>query len=297
MSNLTWVSVPSEWTTMTYLITGATGNVGSLVVQRLIERGYRPRVFVRAPEKARARYGDRVDVFVGDLADVTTLRPALTGADALLLLNSGPSLAVQDEAAAKAAKAAGVEHLVKLSSMDARQDVGTGVWHARGESAIRASGISFTFVQPSGFMSNALFWARSIKAEGIVRTATGDGRIAFIHPQDIADVATKALTTRVYAGESLPISGPEALSYAEMTAKIGTAIGKVLRLQQISEERERRQMVESGDAAEVVAAHLSIYCAIREGRLAAVTDTVERVLGRKPITFDQWAQENVTAFR
>ena len=282
---------------MTYLITGATGNVGSLVVERLIERGERPRIFVRDAQKARARYGDQVDAFAGDLADTETLKAALAGADALLLLNSGPELAERDEAAANAARAAGVKNLVKLSSHDARvQGVGTGVWHARGEAAIRRSGVPFTFVQPSGFMSNALFWARSIKTEGVVRTCTGDGKIPFIHPQDIADVATKALTTRAYLGEFLPITGPEALSYAEMMAKIGAAIGKALRFEAISEEEERQKMIGSGDPPEVVAAHLSIYRAIREGRLATVTDTVERILGRNPITFDQWVQENVTVF-
>ena|ERR1700678_1401246 len=126
---------------------------------------------------------------------------------------------------------------IKLWSYDAReQNVGTGVWHAQGESAIRASGIPFTFIQPSGFMSNALFWARSIKAEGVVRTATGDGKIPFIHSQDIADVATKALMSRVYDGESLAITGPEALSYADMAAKIGAVIGRPLRFQAISDE-------------------------------------------------------------
>jgi uncharacterized protein YbjT (DUF2867 family) len=106
-----------------------------------------------------------------------------------------------------------------------------------------------------------------------------------------------ALTSRKYGGESLPITGPEALSYAEMTAKIGAAIGKALRFEPISDEQERRQMMADGDPKEVVAAHLSIYRAIREGRLAAVTDTVERILGRKPIRFDQWVQENAAAFR
>jgi uncharacterized protein YbjT (DUF2867 family) len=279
------------------LITGATGNVGSLVVERLIARGDRPRVFARDPEKTRARYGDRVDVFLGDLADAATLKPALRGADAFLLVNSGPELSARDEAAARAAVAAGVKHLVKLSSYDAReQNIGTGVWHAQGESAIRASGIPFTFVQPSGFMSNALFWARSIKAEGVVRSVTGDGKIPFIHSQDIAEVTTAALTSRAYDGQSLPITGPEALSYAEMTAKISAVIGKRIRYQAISDDEERQRMLERGEAADIVAAHLSIYRAIREGRLATVTDTVERVLGRKPMTFDQWLKENATAF-
>jgi uncharacterized protein YbjT (DUF2867 family) len=282
---------------MTYLITGATGDIGSRVVERLLDRGDRPRVFVRDVEKARARYGDRVDLAAGDLADTESLLGALRGVDALFLVNSGPELASRDEAAAKAAKAAGVKHLVKLSSMDARRDVGTGAWHALGESAIRASGIAFTFVQPAGFMSNALGWATSIKAEGVVRAPTGDGRIAFIHPGDIAAVTTKVLTAGDYGGESLPITGPEALSYAEMTAKIGAAAGKPLRFQPISEQQERQRMIESGDAVEMAAAHVSIYRAIREGRLATVTANVDRVTGQRPLGFDRWVQENAAAFR
>jgi len=282
---------------MTYLVTGATGDIGSRVAENLLQRGERPRVFARDAEKARARYGDRVDIAVGDLTDAASLRAALNGIDAFFLVNSGPELARRDEAAAQAAKAAGVNLLVKLSSMDARQSVGTGVWHARGESAIRASGVAFTFVQPAGFMSNALAWAASIKAEGVVRAPTGDGRIAFIHPDDIAAVATEALTTRKYNGEEIPITGPVALSYAEMTAKIGAAIGKPVRFEPISEEQERRKMFESGDPPEIVEAHISIYRGIRDGRLAAVTNNVERVTGRKPITFDRWVQEHVNAFR
>jgi len=282
---------------MTYLITGATGAIGSRLVEHLLDRGDRPRVFVRSAEKARQRYGNQVDIAVGDLADAKSLQAALTGVDALFLVNSGPELARRDEAAAKAATAAGVKRLVKLSSMDAQPNVGTGVWHAQGEAAIRASGIAFTFVQPSGFMSNALAWAASIKADGVVHSPTGDGKIAFIHPDDIAAVATKALTTRELDGESLPITGPEALSYSEMTAKISAAIGKPLKFQPMSEEQVRHQMTESGDPPEIVKAHLSIYQAIREGRLAAVTANVYRILGRNPIPFDQWAKENAKSFR
>jgi (4-alkanoyl-5-oxo-2,5-dihydrofuran-3-yl)methyl phosphate reductase len=283
---------------MIYLITGATGNVGSLVADGLIARGHRPRIFVRDATKARARYGGRVDIFTGDLADVKTLRPALADADALFLVNSGPDLAVLDGLAAEAAKVAGVRHLVKLSSYDAReQNVGTGVWHAAGEAAIRASGISFTFIQPSGFMTNALYWASSIKAAGIVRTATGDGKIPFIHPVDIAEVAVKALTEPENAGRSLPITGPEALSYADMTAKIGAVIGKALRFQAMSEDEARAQQIAWNAPPPLVEARLSIFRAIREGRLATVTEMVERVLGRQPISFDQWARENVQAFQ
>src|SRR6201999_1333723 len=100
----------SERTTMIHLITGATGAIGSLVVRQLIERGDRVRVFVRDADKARSLYGSCVDIFVGDLAEAATLKPALSGAHALLLVNSGPDLAARDEAAAHTAKAEGVTH-------------------------------------------------------------------------------------------------------------------------------------------------------------------------------------------
>jgi uncharacterized protein YbjT (DUF2867 family) len=281
---------------MTYLITGATGDVGSKVVNHLLQRGNRPRVFVRNAQKAQALFGHHVDIFVGDLAQPASLRSALEGVDELFLVNSGPQIPVQDELAAKAAKAAGVRHLVKLSSMDVQHGLAIGAWHELGEAAIRASGISFTFVQPTGFMSNLLAWAKSITAEGIVRASTGEGRRAFIHSEDIAAVATAALTTHEYDGESLPITGPEALTFADVTARIAAAIGKQLTFQPISDQEARQQYAAvSGSVAETEA-HVSLWRAIREGRLATVTDNVERVLGRKPISFDQWALENAAAF-
>jgi (4-alkanoyl-5-oxo-2,5-dihydrofuran-3-yl)methyl phosphate reductase len=279
-----------------YLITGATGTVGSLVVDALLAQNAKVRILARNREKAHARFGAQVEVFTGDSADAGSLTAGLEGANALFLVNSGPDLAAHDEGAAKVAKESGVAHLVKLSSYDALEGVGTGKWHARGEAAIRASGLSFTFVQPSGFMSNALFWAGSIRAEGVVRACTGEGRIPFIHPRDIADVAAKALSSPAFRRESLPITGPDALTYAEMAAKIGAAFGKTVRFQPVPEGEVRQLMQKSGDSEAVIDAHLSIYRAIREQRLARVTDTVQRVLGRKPITFDEWIKENAAAF-
>jgi uncharacterized protein YbjT (DUF2867 family) len=282
---------------MKYLITGATGDVGSNVVKQLLKRGERPLIYVRDTEKARARFGDRVDVFVGDLADTRALKTALEGVDEFFLVNSGPQIPERDELAAKAAKAAGVRHLVKLSSLDVRQGLAIGAWHERGEAAVRASGICFTFVQPTGFMSNLLAWARSIKSEGVVRSSTGDGRRAFIHSDDIAAVATEALTSLEHDGESLAITGPEAVTFAEVAERIGAAIGKPLAFQPISDEEARRRYAATGAPAEETEAHVALWRAIREGRLATVTDNVERILGRKPIGLDQWIKENAASFR
>ena len=281
---------------MTYLITGATGDVGSKVVRHLVERGERPRVFARDAKKAQALFNDRVEIVQGDLGDETSLRRALEGIDKLFLVNSGLSIPERDAMAAKAAKDAGVQNVVKLSSMDVQYGLALGVWHEQGEAAIRARGVPFTFVRPTGFMSNLLAWARSIKGEGIVRSSTGDGRRAFIHSDDIAAVVTKVLTTPGYVSESLAITGPEALSFAEVAERIGTVIGRELVYQFISDDEARERYSKISGSQEETEAHVSLWRAIREGRLAKVTDTVERVLDRKPIALDQWVMENAGAF-
>jgi uncharacterized protein YbjT (DUF2867 family) len=281
----------------TYLVTGATGNIGGRVAERLFARGERTRVFVRDADKAIRRYGDRVDVCVGDLGDATTLPRAVAGVDVVFLVTSGPDLAEKDKHAADVAKSAGVELMVKLSTEDVRHGVGTGTWHREGEAAIRDSGIGFAFVQPSGFMDNFLNWAGTIKADGVARCAAGGGAIPFIHSDDIADVAVAAMTRPQYVGQSLPIAGPEALSFADMTAKVGAVIGRRLRFDALSDDEERQQQAGWGSPQPLIEARLSIFQGIRDGLLAAVTDNVAAVLGREAISFDRWAQQNAAAFR
>ena len=240
---------------MMYLITGATGHIGSKVVERLIRSGQRPRVFVREGQKARSRFGDDVEVFVGDLDHPESLKPALAGVGSLFLINVGPEIARRDE-----------------------------------------SGPPFTFLRPAGFMSNTLEWAASIRAEGVVRACTGEGRVAYIHPDDVAAVATKVLLTEQHKGESLHITGPQAMSYSEMTAAIGAAIGKVLRFDCISADEAQKRLVARGMQVTEAEALVSLWCAIREGYLTSVTDQVNQILGEKPITFQHWAEQNAAAF-
>ena len=97
---------------MTHLITGATGD-GSHVVQHLLKRGVRPRVLARDQAKARRLFEDTVDIFVGDLAEPTSLRKALYGTDALFLVNVGPEIPQRDEAAASVSKEMGVKKIIK----------------------------------------------------------------------------------------------------------------------------------------------------------------------------------------
>jgi uncharacterized protein YbjT (DUF2867 family) len=283
--------------TMTYLITGATGDVGARVVRHLLERGVRPRILARNEAKARLLFGDRVDLFRGDLSDPDSLRGALHGVDALYLVNVGPQIPERDQAAASISKEAGVKKIVKLSSLDVEHGLAIGAWHEVGEAAIRESRVPFIFVRPTGFMSNLLAWANSIKTEQIVRSSTADGRRPFIHSEDIASVSVEALVTDAYLGQALPLTGPHALTFGEATAAIADAIGHPLKYEVISDDEARERYAKISGSSEETEAHVTLWKAIREGRLAPVTHDVERILGRRPISVSQWARENAGEFR
>jgi uncharacterized protein YbjT (DUF2867 family) len=279
------------------LITGATGNIGSRVTRRLIELGHRPCVLVRDAAKARELFGARVDIRVRDLSKQRpSLKRALVDVDRVFLLNSGPRLAARDRRLALAAREAGVKHLVKLSTLDVLTGVGTGPWHARGEAAVVESGVPHTFIRPAAFMSNAFGWADTIAREGVVWSSTGRGKIAFIHPDDLAEVVTQALLQGPSLGESLVITGPEALSYGEMTETIGEVIGRRVRRRQLTDEEALEGALAFG-GRQYAAALVDIWRAIRAGRLSTVTDGVERHLGRKPLGFRHWVEEHSEAFR
>jgi uncharacterized protein YbjT (DUF2867 family) len=146
-------------------------------------------------------------------------------------------------------------------------------------------------------MTNTLAWARTIRSEGVVRASTGEGRIAMIDPEDIAAVAVRALTTAAHEGESIAITGPEALTYAEMTARIGAAIGRPLQFLAISDDQAREALGGIGMPEDLVGALLTLWREVREGKVAAVTDGVRRVTGGAPATFVEWAARNADAFR
>jgi (4-alkanoyl-5-oxo-2,5-dihydrofuran-3-yl)methyl phosphate reductase len=281
---------------MLHLITGATGDVGSKVAEEMLARGQRVRILVRNPDKAHVLFGGQVEMFVGNLADPSALTKAMEGVQSVFLVNSGPEIPKRDEIAAIAAQGAGVKHLVKLSSLDVQHGLAIGAWHEHGEAAIRAVGPPFTFLRPSGFMSNLLAWANSIREEGIVRSCTGEGRRAFIHSSDIAAVASEVLVSGGYVGKSLFLTGPEALTFSEVTAKISGVIGKPLIFQPISDAEARHRYAATGAPFEETEAHVALWRAIREGRLAMVTDTVETILHRKPVGLEPWISENAAAF-
>lgn len=269
------------------LVAGASGNVGGLVAAELLRQGHRVRGLTRDPDRARLPAG--VEAAKGDLADPESLRPALAGATALFLttfdaatgapLRTGPELA-------KLALDAGVRRVTTL----------WGGEPGPVEQAITDAGLAQTVLQPVEFMSNARFWAESIRTEGVVREPFAGLRSAMIHDADIAAVAARTLTEDGHDGREYTLTGPEVLTHQEKLRLIGAAIGRELRFEELTEEQARERMRASGASQEAID-HVIGWYADPPREAYTVDPTVERLTGRPARTFAQWVAEHADAFR
>jgi uncharacterized protein YbjT (DUF2867 family) len=280
------------------LITGATGNVGRELVEALHGQGAKIRVLVRDPARASG-LPERAERAVGDLDRPGTLRPAFDGVERLFLLTPGIGLDHAAHAVA-AAKAAGVRHIVHLSSFNVLGDpmAAMGRWHHDREEMIRASGIPATFLRPGGFMTNALDWLATIQADGFVLDPVGPGRYAPIDPADIAAVAALALTEDGHQGKKYVLTGEETFTVAEQVQILGAAIGRDLRVREVTTAAEAvRSRFPDGAPPALAEAITEGFTLMRADTVGFRTDTVRRLLGRTPKTFADWCTRNAHRFQ
>jgi (4-alkanoyl-5-oxo-2,5-dihydrofuran-3-yl)methyl phosphate reductase len=277
------------------LVTGSTGNVGSQIVNQLLAQGHKVRVFTR--DAARAAHWDgRVEVAPGDFAQPDTFAAAAAGAEAVFLMNGSLPDGVFRRLIGIASER-GVQRVVFLSSLFAA-DPGSpiGRLHKEKEDAVLASGLDAAIVRAGGFMSNANQWLGSIKAEGVVYNAVGDGPIASTHPADIAAVAVHALTTPKLTETIFNVTGDAVLTTAEQVAILAKALGRPLRVIDVSPEASVQALVKNGVPQHVADALGQSYEAIKNGASSTMTNTVERVTGRKPRSYEIWVRENAARF-
>jgi uncharacterized protein YbjT (DUF2867 family) len=275
------------------LVTGATGNVGGLLVRALVGAGEPVRALIRR-ESDRSRLPAGADAVVGDLNRPRDLTAAFAGVRALHLLSGYEDM----PGFLAEARRAGVQHVVlQSSSAVPGADMGNAVarYHILAEAAVRDSGLAWTFLQPNSFMSNTLQWAPQLRAGDLVRAAFADVPIATIDPYDVAAVSATALTARGHEGQSYRLSGPEALRPADRVRVLARVLGRDLQFEGQSDDEARAEMSETMPP-EYVDAFMSFFA---EGTLdeSAVLPTVQRVTGRQPRSFRQWAEENAGAFR
>ena len=286
------------------VVTGATGLAGSEVVRALAARGGRVRAFVRDPGQARRMLGGTVELAAGDLADPRSVRAALDGADTLFLsCADDPRRVGWETGAIDAAVAAGVRRVVKLSAVGA----GTGSpvafwdWHGQVEQHLRASGTGWVILRSSWYMSNLLAAAAQVAAEGRLYAPAGQARIAMIDPRDVGAAAAALLTSPGlsspgHEGQTYLVTGPEAITFAQVSAGLSAATGRRVEFTDIPGEAAEQAMIGGGVPAFAAGQIVKIFAQLRQGADRRVTATVQALTGSAPRDFASFARDHARLF-
>jgi uncharacterized protein YbjT (DUF2867 family) len=283
----------------TVLVTGATGNTGSTLVERLLRSGVSVRAMVRTPAAA-ARFDDSaVASVVADFDDPPAVAAALAGVDrAYLVTPSSERAEAQQMRFAELTAAAGVRHLVKLSQFAAAPDSPVRFlrYHAAVEQHIRGLGIGWTFLRPNLYLQGLLAMAGPIRAEGRFFAPIGDARVSAVDVRDIADVAAAVLTEPGHDGATYSITGPAAVTHAEIAAAIGEATGRPVSFVDVRPAVFADQLRHVLPAWQVEGL-VEDYAHYARGEAAEVHDTVASVTGHAPRTLTEFARDYKDAFR
>jgi uncharacterized protein YbjT (DUF2867 family) len=195
---------------------------------------------------------------------------------------------------------ADVQHVVLLSSRSVVGGYPSNAivrMHMQSESAVRDSGVPWTILRPSGFMSNALRWLPQLRTGDLITGPFGDVPIAAIDPADIASVAALALTSAGHTSQSYGLSGPRALLPAEQVGVLARVLGRPnLRFAGLTNAQARADLVEKSTPADFVDAFFRFFV---DGEFddSRVLPTVADLTGQPPRTFEQWATAHADAFR
>ncbi len=281
----------------TILVTGATGTIGRDVTKQLAKKGATVRAGVRDAGKARKQFAADVALAPFDFEDAQSFDGALEDVEKVFLLP--PLMANQAEvtnAFVDTAKRAGVRHIVKLSVIG----VGTesfkfGEWHAVGERHIRESGIASTFLRPNSFMQN--FINHFPPRDGVIYLPWGNGKASFVDTRDIAAVAVEALTASGHEGETYTLTGSAALGIAEVANILSEAAGREINYVDVPESAARDTMLQAGLPPWQVDAVMELHAINKQDLWSTVTSDIEKVTGKPPTNFAQFARDHAEKFQ
>jgi uncharacterized protein YbjT (DUF2867 family) len=284
--------------TETVLVTGATGNTGSALAERLLRLGVSVRAMVRTPAAAARFDGSAATPVVADFDDPGAVAAALAGVDrAYLVTPSSERAQAQQMRFAELAAAAGVRHLVKLSQFAAAADSPVRFlrYHAAVEQHIRELGIGWTFLRPNLYLQGLLAMAGPIRTEGRFFAPIGDARVSAVDVRDIADVAAAVLSEPGHDGATYSITGPTAVTHPEIAAAIAAATGRPVTFVDVPPPVFADQLRHVLPAWQVEGL-IEDYAHYARGEAAAVHDTVASVTGHSPRTVTEFARDHKDAF-
>lgn len=280
---------------MTITVTGSTGTIGTELVRLLSDARVPVRAVLR--DFTRARPLPHVVWLQADLRAEPLLEPTLAGTRRLFLLTGNqPGFGETQIGVIRAAERLGVEHVVKLSALGAtprtKSPLAREHWEA--EQALEATSMSWTILRPHSFMQNWLGdVAETVRREGAIYAAIGDGRVPFIDARDIAAVAAEALLhPERHSGQRYVLTGGEAVGYGDLARVLSEELGKPVIYHALSMEEMRARLERQGVAPKMIESLLALAAYQKAGGpTERVSDSVQQILGRAPRTIRDFARD------
>lgn len=273
---------------MKILVTGATGKLGSKVVESLLKSipASDLAVSVRNPEKAEGFRARGVEVRQGDFDRPETLEKAFTGVDRLLMISAdgdNETRIHQHTNAVKAAERAGVKFIAYTSLANATESQNLmAPPHVATEAAIIETGIPYSFLRNNWYLENEIGSIQGAMAGAPWITSAGEGKVGWALRQDYADAAAAVLVGNGHENTVYELSGP-LYTQEELASALGHVLGKEIPVQQVSDEQYAEMMKGLGLPDFVIPIVVGIQEGIRNGSLEVESHDFEKVLGR-PVT-------------
>jgi len=233
-----------------------------------------------------------------DYAKPETIRPALHGVEKILLVSPPVrELPALEANFVKEVRAAGPKHVVKLSALGGREAMFPS-GHRDSEENIEASGLPYTFLRPNGFMQNLVnYHADTITSQNAFYGCQGNGAVSIVDIRDIAAVAVMVLAATGHEGKSYALTGGESLTNEQVAEKISGVAGRKISYVDLPAAELKKGILSTGTPEWSADALIDLQRLYRECKASLVADDFERLTGRKPITFDQFALDYAFAFR
>lgn len=283
----------------TLLVTGASGNLGKLVLNSLLKGSKRNIIATSRDVTKLAEYKDKgVELRNADFANPDSLVAAFKGADRLLLISTDAigSRVAQHKAAIDAAVQAGVKHILYTSLPQPETSPGIIAHeHNETEKLIRASGLSYTILRNNLYADNLLQSTPTAIAMGAVIGTTGAGKTAYVTRQDCAETAAGALASSDFTNSVIDVTGPEAVSNENIAQILSEIALKKIPYIDMTEADFKAALMKSGLPETWADVFVAFDLSARKGALAPVTNAVEKYAGHKPKSVQAFLQENKAA--
>ena len=274
------------------LVTGALGNVGAEVVNKLVEKGYTVRAADMDMRQLKERFGDSVEAVRFDFSDPKTYPATFRGVQRMFLMRPPHITNIKRDMypAIDAAKRAGVKHVVFLSLIGIKN--AKYVPHYKVEQYLQEIGMQTTFLRCSFFMQNLNTTHRKeIKECSEIFVPVGKAKTSFIDVRDIGAVAAVALTEKDHAGKKYDLTGNEGLDYYEVAKIMSEVLGRKITYRNPNSLSFLIETLRRGIPFRFAVVMLGLYTSTRFGMAEPITNQVEQLTGRKPITFKEYVQD------